>query len=185
MTMRKRTTVKLAYKGILPDGTVYDQATPDNPLEMQAGMGFALDGFEREIMEMELGEKKTFTVKDYDAFGEYIEEWVDHIPKDMVPGVERLKPGKVLWTLDENGAKVPGTVIEINDDYVVYDCNHPLAGNDITFEVEILEVDESTAMTEKEIQLEEAKRKHYAAGGMLGESGLGQTGSSSTSQGYM
>ena len=173
MTMRKRTTVKLAYKGILPDGTVYDQATRENPLVMQAGMGLALDGFEREVMEMEAGETKTFTVKDYDAFGEYFEDWTERIPRDMIPGVERLKPGKVLWTLDENGAKVPGTVIEITNDYVLYDCNHPLAGNDITFEVEILEVDESTAMTDKEIQLEEAKRRHYADGGMAGEMGMG------------
>lgn len=182
MTMKKRTTVKLAYKGILPDGTVYDQATAENPLEMQAGMGLALEGFEREIMEMELGEKKTFTVKDYDAFGEYIDEWIERIPKDMIPGVEKLKPGKIMWTLDENGAKVPGTVIDITEDYVEYDCNHPLAGKDITFEVEILEVDESTAMTEQEIRLEEAKRKHFAAGGMLGESGLTQTGTGSNNQ---
>lgn len=173
MTIKVGSTVRLVHKGMLEDGTVFDQSTPEQPLEFPSGRGLIMDGFEREVAEMSVGEKKTFTIKDYEAFGEYQEDWKEAISKELVPRVDGLKPGKVIWMLDENGAKVPATVVEIRADEVLFDYNHPLAGKDLTYEVEILEIDESTALSERDLKLEEAKRKHFEGGGAAGEMGMG------------
>lgn len=139
------TTVTLTFEGRLPDGKVYDKKTADDPLTFQVGRDLVLDGFEREVREMKVGEKKTFTIKDWEAFGEYREGLVDEIPMEAMPNIKGLERGKVIWIIDDNEQKVPVTVKDITRDAVTIDYNHPLAGNALTFDVEIIDIDDSTA----------------------------------------
>lgn len=139
------TTITLTFEGRLPDGSIYDKMTAENPLVFQVGHDMVLDGFEREVREMAKGEKKTFTIKDWEAFGEYLEDRIDEVPVEVMPNIKGLEVGKILWVIAEDETKVPVTVRDITPNVVKLDYNHPLAGNDLTFDVEILDIDESTA----------------------------------------
>ena len=140
--MQIGSTVTLTYKGTLEDGSVFGYADADKPMIFQTGMEQAIDGFEKAILEMnEEGEKRTFTVGMYDAYGEYRDDFTDKIPvEDLAMGV---KPGKRIWIWGENGEKLPCTVIAVDDKFVTIDQNHPLAGHDLTFEVEILKLEDA------------------------------------------
>ena len=134
--MQLGSTVTLVYTGKLDDGTVFGFATEEKPMKFQTGMDMAIDGFEKAILEMnEAGEKKTFTVDEYGAYGEYLEGHVAKIPLEQIP-VNDVKVGKrIMLSSSEDGAPMPATVLDITD--------HPLAGKSLTFEVELLEVEDA------------------------------------------
>ena len=136
-------TVTLIYEGKLEDGTVFGYATKEDPMKFQTGMDMVIDGLEEGILEMTgAGEKKTIVVDQYKAYGEYLEDFIQRIPMEQIP-VNDIKPGKRIWlTNSEDGAPMPATVIEVANGEVHFDMNHPLAGHELTFEVEILEVEE-------------------------------------------
>ena len=142
--MQLGSTVTLVYTGKLDDGTVFGFATEEKPMKFQTGMDMAIDGFEKAILEMnEAGEKKTFTVDEYGAYGEYLEGHVAKIPLEQIP-VDNVKVGKrILLSSSEDGAPMPATVLDITDGLVTFDLNHPLAGKSLTFEVELLEVEDA------------------------------------------
>ena len=138
--MQLGSTVTLVYTGKLDDGTVFGFATEEKPMKFQTGMDMAIDGFEKAILEMnEAGEKKTFTVDEYGAYGEYLEGHVAKIPLEQIP-VNDVKVGKrIMLSSSEDGAPMPATVLDITGGLVTFDLNHPLAGKSLTFEVELLE----------------------------------------------
>ena len=142
--MQLGSTVTLAYTGKLDDGTVFGFATEEKPMKFQTGMDMAIEGFEKAILEMnEAGEKKTFTVDEYGAYGEYLEGHVAKIPLEQIP-VNDVKVGKrIMLSSSEDGAPMPATVLDITDGLVTFDLNHPLAGKSLTFEVELLEVEDA------------------------------------------
>ena len=138
--MQIGSTVKLAYKGTLEDGTMFGYADAEKPMEFQTGMELTIDGFEKKILEMEeVGEKATFTLSMYDAYGEYIEDNTQTLPKEAL--AMGIKVGKRIWMWDEEGGKIPVTVIKVDDNTVTFDMNHPLAGHALTYEVEILGIE--------------------------------------------
>lgn len=141
--MELGSTVTLTYKGTLDDGTVFGFADAEKPMKFQTGMDMAIDGFERAILEMnEVGEKRTFTVSEYDAYGEYLEEFTAEIPIEQIPA--RVEVGKRIWMSNsEDGTPTPATVLEVNNGVAKFDLNHPLAGKALTFEVEILEIEDA------------------------------------------
>lgn len=142
--MQLGSTVTLVYTGKLDDGTVFGFATEEKPMKFQTGMDMAIEGFEKAILEMnEAGEKKTFTVDEYGAYGEYLEGHVAKIPLEQIP-VNDVKVGKrIMLSSSEDGAPMPVTVLDITDGLVTFDLNHPLAGKSLTFEVELLEVEDA------------------------------------------
>lgn len=137
-------TVTLAYTGKLEDGTVFGFATQEKPMKFQTGMDAAIDGFEKAVLEMnEVGEKKTFTVDEYEAYGEYLEGHTTKIPLEQIP-VDNVTVGKRIWLSSaEDGAPTPATVLGIEGGMVTFDLNHPLAGKDLVFEVELLEIEDA------------------------------------------
>ena len=137
-------TVTLTYTGKLDDGTVFGFATQDEPMRFQTGMDAAIDGFEKAVLEMnEVGEKKTFTVGEYEAYGEYLEGHTTKIPLEQIP-VDNVTVGKLIWLSSaEDGAPTPATVLGIEGGMVTFDLNHPLAGKDLIFEVELLEIEDA------------------------------------------
>ena len=139
--MKLGSTVKLLYTGTLEDGTVFGYAKADQPMEFQTGMDLTIPGFEKAVLEMEEGEKKTFVVGMYDAYGEYLDDLVETVPVEHVP-LKNVEVGMRVFIAGENGEKVPVTIQDITGTDIVFDMNHPLAGKDLTFEVEILSVEE-------------------------------------------
>ena len=139
--MKLGSTVRLIYTGKLKDGTVFGYAKLEEPMEFQTGMDLVIDGLEREIMQMEAGEKKTFTIGMYDAYGEYLDDFIEVVPVENVP-LKNVEIGNRIWLSGENGEKIPVKILDINSKEITFDMNHPLAGEDLTFEVEILSVEE-------------------------------------------
>ena len=139
--IKEGSTVRLVYTGTLDDGTVFGYAKPEAPMEFQTGMDLTIDGFEREISQMEAGEKKTFTLGIYDAYGEYLDHLVEAVPVEYVP-LKNVEAGMRVQMTGENGEKIPVTIKDITSKEIIFDMNHPLAGKELTFEVEILSVEE-------------------------------------------
>lgn len=166
--MQLGSTVTLIYTGKLDDGTVFGYADADNPMKFQTGMDMAIDGFEKAILEMnEAGEKKTFTVSQYDAYGEYLDGFTVNVPIEQIP-VRDISVGKRIWMANsKEGDPTPATVIEIDKEKgeVVFDLNHPLAGKDLTFEVEILEIEDAP---ENFVSAQEKARHLKEQGKLLG-----------------
>ena len=140
--MELGSTVTLTYKGTLDDGTVFGYADEENPMKFQTGMDMVIDGFEEEILAMnEVGEKKSFVVDQYKAYGEYLDDFTQKIPHEQIP-VSGLKPGKRVTLINsDDGMPMQATVIAVADGIVEFDLNHPLAGQNLNYEVEILEIE--------------------------------------------
>lgn len=139
--MKLGSTVTLIYTGTMEDGTVFGTAKREAPMKFQTGLDLTVDGFEREVLKMEEGEKKTFTIGQYDAYGEYLDDLTAIVPVENVP-LKGLEVGMRIFMTDENGEKFPTKVLDITNKDVIFDLNHPLAGHDLTYEVEILSVEE-------------------------------------------
>jgi len=139
--MKLGSKVKLLYTGTLDDGTVFGYAKETQPMEFQTGMDLTIPGFEREVLTMSEGEKKTFTLSEYDAYGEYLEDLVESVPVESVP-LKNIEVGNRIFITVEDGTRTPVTILDITGTEVVFDMNHPLAGKSLTFEVEILSVEE-------------------------------------------
>ncbi len=142
--MKLGSTVTLTYRGTLDDGTEFGYATAENPMVFQTGMDMVIDGLEKEILSMnEVGEKKSFVVGQYDAYGEYLEDFTQRIPMEQVPK-GNVKVGQRIYIANsEDGRPTPVTVLSVEDGMVTFDMNHPLAGQNLNFEVEILAIEDA------------------------------------------
>lgn len=169
--MQIGSTVTLLFTGKLEDGTVFGYATPEEPMVFQTGMDLAIDGFESAVLEMnEVGEKKTFTVSQYDAYGEYLDDFTTVIPAEQLPK-RNVQVGQRIRMFSDEGEPAIATVLEATPNEVKLDMNHPLAGHDLTFEVEILKIEDApenfiSAREKAEHMKEQAK----LLGGDQGES---------------
>jgi peptidylprolyl isomerase len=137
-------TVKVEYSGKFSDGKEFDNsAWHGAPLQFQLGAGQVVPGFEKAIMGMKKGEKKTFTIKAAEAYGVPRPELVREIPRQTLPmdegSEEKFKPGMTIVLGAPNGMKLPAVVREISPTKLVVDFNHPLAGKDLTFEIKLVE----------------------------------------------
>lgn len=132
--------VKVHYTGKLRDGTVFDTSVGGEPLEFTLGRGQIMPAFEEAILGMSPGDSKTFEVPAEEAYGPYREELVLEIERDRVPPELELEVGQQLLLRQPSGQGVRVTVTELTEDTVTLDANHPLAGEDLIFEVQLLEV---------------------------------------------
>ena len=132
-------TVRIHYTGTLNDGTQFDSSAGRDPLEFETGSGMVIPGFDSAVRDMEVGGKKTVTIPAKEAYGEAREEMIGDIPKDRFPPEMELSVGMPLQMMSPQG---PLTIIvkEIKEDAVTVDANHPMAGKDLTFELELVEV---------------------------------------------
>lgn len=130
---------KVHYKGTLDNGSVFDSTEGGEPLTFEVGSGQVIPGFEHAVREMQVGETRTVRVGCRDAFGEPKEEMVVSIPKAGFPKSIDPREGMMLQMQTQEGT-VPAEIVGISDEVVTLDANHPLAGEDLTFEVTLLEV---------------------------------------------
>lgn len=132
--------VAVNYVGSFSDGSIFDSTEGMDPFEFTLGTGETIPGFESGILGMQVGTTKTLQIPAEEAYGEYFDDLVVTVPKSDFP--EDLEPevGMELTAGDPNGEEVMLTVLEILDDAVVVDANHPMAGEDLTFEVTLVAI---------------------------------------------
>ena len=133
--------VSLHYVGYFKDGTIFDSSKERNePFEFVVGAGQVIPGFETNIIGMKEGEKKKFEINHKDAYGEYRDDLKFAIDKNTISEDIDYEIGTVLTLQNEQDETLYVTVVEINDNTVTLDANHPMAGKDLVFEVENLKV---------------------------------------------
>jgi peptidylprolyl isomerase len=132
-------TVQVHYKGTLADGTVFDSSEGRDPLEFVTGEQSVIPGFEAAVVAMTVGQTQTVTIPCDEAYGESSEDMIGLVPRQSLP--EDLEPeiGMMLEMHTENGT-LPVRVVEVDDETVTLDANHPLAGEDLTFELTLVSV---------------------------------------------
>lgn len=133
--------VTIHYEGKLEDGTIFDSTEGQDPLEFVIGEGSILPKFEEHLLEMSVGDSKTFTLDVEDAYGEKKDEMVVDVPRSTLP--QDLEP-KVGIFLEIGRPGEPTTVAEIigvTDDSITIDVNHPLSGKSLTFKVKVVSVE--------------------------------------------
>jgi peptidylprolyl isomerase len=134
--------VKVHYTGKLTSGELFDSSTDREPLEFTIGAGQMIKGFDAALPGMLVGDKKTINIPAADAYGERSEEAIINFPKENVPPDMKLEPGMTLTLSNQAGQPIPVVVIELTDDAVILDANHFLAGKDLIFDIELMEIGE-------------------------------------------
>jgi peptidylprolyl isomerase len=133
-------SVRLHYTGTLGNGKQFDSSRGRTPLAFTLGSGQVIPGFDVAVTGMRVGEKKTVTIPAAEAYGQRQEELVVEMPLGRFPGHIRPEVGQEL-EMARQGDRIHVVVRAINGDTVVLDANHPLAGEDLTFELELVAID--------------------------------------------
>lgn len=132
--------VKVHYTGKLTNGEQFDSSEGREPLEFTVGAGQMIKGFDNAMPGMSVGEKKTINISADDAYGQKDEQAIIKFPKENIPKDMKLEPGMQLQLRNEAGQPFPVTVTEIKDDVIVLDTNHMLAGKELVFDIELMEI---------------------------------------------
>ncbi len=134
-------TVQLHYTGTLLDGTTFDSSEGRDPLEFVVGSGQIIPGLDTAIPGMTVGEKKVVTIGADDAYGQANPEMRQSVPREGIPADIPLDPGTQLQMQTPDGQAMPVTVVEADETTVTLDANHPLAGKDLKFDIELVKID--------------------------------------------
>ena len=134
-------TVRIHYTGTLADGETFDSSQGRDPLEFTVGSGQIIPGLEAALPGMAVGEKKTVEVPAADAYGTADPDAKQSVPRADIPEDIPLDIGTRLQVQTPQGQVMPVTVAEVTDSEVILDANHPLAGQDLTFAIELVEID--------------------------------------------
>ncbi len=132
--------VKVHYRGTLQDGTEFDSSAGRDPLQFTLGEDAVLNEFEMAVAGMSPGDKKTFTIKSGDAYGEYDEALVMEFDRGQLPPSITPEVGLHLQFEQDDGQAGMVKIIKVTDTRISVDANHPLAGKDLTFDIQLLEV---------------------------------------------
>ena len=134
--------VKVHYTGKLINGEQFDSSVGREPLEFTVGAGQMIKGFDDAMPGMNLGEKKTINIAPEDAYGQRSEEAIIEFPKENVPPDMKLEPGMPLTLSNQDGQPVQVIVVDVKDEVIVLDANHFLAGQELIFDIELVEIAE-------------------------------------------
>ena len=141
MPVQNGNTVAVHYRGTLENGQQFDSSLDrGEPLVYQAGMGQMIPGFDSAVMGMEAGDTKTFTVTPDQAYGPHQQEAIQVLNRKMFGEGAQLIEGQVVQGTNQQGQTAMATIITISDDNIVVDLNHPLAGKNLNFEVEVVSI---------------------------------------------
>ncbi len=133
-------TVRVHYTGKTDDGVVFDSSREREPLEFTMGQGQLIPGFEKAVEGMKIGDSTTVRIPADQAYGEKHEDMVVDISRQQIPPDISPEVGMVLQMQQPNGMPLNVTVTQVTDDSVTLDANHPLAGQALTFEIELVEI---------------------------------------------
>ncbi|MBW1840747.1 MAG: peptidylprolyl isomerase [Deltaproteobacteria bacterium] len=135
--------VSVDYTGTLQNGNVFDTSHGRRPLEVKMGAGQLVIGFENELMEMSLNEKKTFTLQPEAAYGQRDESLTQRFPRSDIPPEVNPQVGMTVGLHTPEGQKVPAQIVHLDDEKVTLDMNHPLAGESLTFDIEVVGISDT------------------------------------------
>ena len=131
-------TVKVHYTGTLDDGTVFDSSIEREPLEFTTGRGKVLLDFEQVVLNLSPGESRTIIIPAAKAYGLHCAEMLLEVPKNKLPEGLKPDPGEMVEMTHRDGRKIIARVTDISESSVTLDGNHPLAGKDLTFEIQLV-----------------------------------------------
>lgn len=140
MTAKTGDTVQVHYKGMLDDGSQFDASAGRDPLSFTVGAGQVIQGFDDAVTGMAVGEKKTVRIPPQEAYGEHRDDLIVQLERAQVPEHIDLELGMGLQLQQPNGQPIAVTVKSIEDNHVTLDANHPLAGEVLTFELELVAI---------------------------------------------
>jgi peptidylprolyl isomerase len=132
--------VRVHYQGKLRSGETFDSSEGREPLEFTIGSGQVIKGFDDGVTGMATGEKKTVEIPVGDAYGEKNDEMIIEFPKDQFPPDMNPEVGQQLMMNNGQGQSFPVNIVEVKEETVVLDANHPLAGQDLIFDLELVEI---------------------------------------------
>lgn len=133
-------TVLVHYTGKLADGTVFDTSVNREPLEFEVGTGQVIPGFESAVIGMNEGETKTVTIPQDQAYGERRDDLIVDIARESFPPEPAPQPGMDVQLRTQSGQTIQAVIVGVSDGAIKVDANHPLAGRDLTFELELVSV---------------------------------------------
>ena len=136
---RKGDTVRVHYTGKLDDQEVFDSSEGRDPLEFTLGSGQVIPGFDQAVEGMEIGEERSVTIPADEAYGQRRDNMTATVPRDQFPPGVDPEVGQQLQ-MNADGQAIPVRVTEVSAEAVTLDANHPLAGQDLTFELELVEI---------------------------------------------
>lgn len=139
-TAKPGDTVKVHYSGTLADGTHFDSSRDQEPLEFTIGTGTMLPDFEEAILGMREGERKTITIPCENAFGEHDAAMNLTVPRNMINVEVELQVGTLLRAQGPEGETASFTIVGLDDENVIMDGNHLLAGHDLTYDLELIQI---------------------------------------------
>lgn len=133
-------TIKVHYHGKLTTGETFDSSEGREPLEFEVGSGMVIKGFDEGVTGMKVGDKKTINIPFLEAYGAKNPDMIIEMPKDRFPQDMSLEVGMPLAMSDGQGQQFQVSIVEIKDEVVILDANHPLAGQDLIFDLELVEI---------------------------------------------
>ena len=133
-------TVKIHYTGTLDDGTEFDSSAGREPLEFSLGSGQVIAGFDDAVDGMAVGDSKTVTIPPAEAYGDRYEKLLQQVPKTSLPDDMKLEVGMQLQSQDPDGQPMSFVIADVSDETITVDANHPLAGQALTFAIELVEI---------------------------------------------
>ena len=132
--------VRVHYHGKLRSGETFDSSEGREPLEFTVGSGQVIRGFDEGVKGMSAGEKRTIEIPVDDAYGQKSQEMIIEFPTNQFPPDMKPEVGMQLMMNNGQGQQFPVTIVEVREDSVVLDANHPLAGQDLIFDLELVEI---------------------------------------------
>ncbi|MDE3235962.1 MAG: peptidylprolyl isomerase [Bacteroidota bacterium] len=138
--VKKGDTIKIHYHGKLEDGTTFDSSAGREPLEFEVGGGMVIAGFDEGVTGMAVGEKKTIHIPFMEAYGPVQEEMIMEFPRNRFPEDMTPEVGMQLSMSNSAGQSFPVVIVEVKEEVVILDANHPLAGKDLIFDLELVEI---------------------------------------------
>ncbi len=133
-------TLHIHYKGSLDDGSIFDSSEGRDPLKFELGSGQIIPGLDAGVTGMEVGETRTVRVEAAEAYGEHHPQMVQAVDRAGVPDHIPTEPGTQLQVQTQDGQALNVVVVDVTEDEVILDANHPLAGKDLTFDVELVAI---------------------------------------------
>lgn len=141
MAVKNGDKIKVEYEGSLDSGEVFDSSEKSGQvLEFEVGQNQVIAGFERAVIGMNKDEEKTIKIESKDAYGDKKDELIRPVPKNQLPENLEPKVGMVLGLQSPDGRQFPAPIVEVLDDEIKLDLNHPLAGQDLNFKIKVVDI---------------------------------------------
>jgi peptidylprolyl isomerase len=140
MQVKKGDKIRVHYHGRLTNGETFDSSEGREPLEFEVGAGNVIKGFDEGVTGMNVGEKKTVNIPVDEAYGARSEDMIIEFPKDRFPDDMKIEKGMQLMMSNGSGQNIPVVVTDVKTESVMLDANHPLAGEPLIFDIEVVEI---------------------------------------------